>query len=134
MDDQTTRELRKETQPVMFAEWEAQLVSLGLDEAQTEAMRRSIVGLLARCKAQRAPVSIAIARQHLEEKGPGIIRREALRWFVTAGRYRPNVAQMARSSMEPPSDAALPPPLAAELAVSPASQKQALNARAFWSG
>jgi hypothetical protein len=74
MDDQTTRELRKETQPVMFAEWEAQLVSLGLDEAQTEAMRRSIVGLLARCKAQRAPVSIAIARQHLEEKGPGVIR------------------------------------------------------------
>jgi hypothetical protein len=74
MDSQTLRDLRLQTQQVMFPEREVELVSLGLDQAQTEAMRRSIVGLLARCKALRVPVSIAIARQHLEEKGPGVIR------------------------------------------------------------
>lgn len=89
MQREITADVRSETEPVLFMDWEARLGQLGLTESQTEAMRRAIVGLLARCKQQRVPVSIAIARQYLQEKGEGTLRVEALRWFVTRGRYHP---------------------------------------------
>ena len=46
MSSENAATLRKETEPVMFRDWEAQLAALKLPEGPAEAMRRSIVGLL----------------------------------------------------------------------------------------
>jgi hypothetical protein len=54
-----------------------------------------------------------MARDYLAEKGPGVIRVEALRWFVTTGRYRPKVGTGRAPTQMPRTDPAEPPPTAA---------------------
>lgn len=112
--------LRKETEPVMFSDWETKLQELELDATGREAIRRAIVGLLGRCKAKRCPVSIALARDYLEEKGPGVVRIEAMRWFITRGRYQPKIRKETRRSDCARRDPGLPrPPVATDLGKAP---------------
>jgi integron integrase len=68
------------------AEWPAGHASL---------VRGAVLELLARCRRERRPVTVAFIKEHLADIPPDSLRhqivREALRWFFHRGDYRPDL-------------------------------------------
>jgi integron integrase len=76
--------------PVSFPEWKKALAQAGLGSAGEAAYAREIITFLKRCKTQRVPATVLLAKQYVEKQerlrtGPV---RLALRWFFKAAKAR----------------------------------------------
>ncbi len=91
-----------ERRPYSFPKWQEALQEATWSERERAACRRAILGFLHRCKAQRAPASVALAKIHLGAS-PGLIEREALRWFFRGGNYVPRFPAIVASAVRRPS-------------------------------
>ena len=88
--------LREDFLPVSFPGWKEALGRAALAPEVRERYRRAILSLLKRCKDRRAPVSVALIREHLAASNdPGA--REALRWFYKSARGAGRVAGAAEA-------------------------------------
>ena len=74
---------REDFLPVSFPGWKEALGRAALAPEVRERHRRAILSLLKRCKDRRAPVSVALIREHLAASADPSAR-EALRWFYLA--------------------------------------------------
>jgi integron integrase len=77
-----------DNQPVSFPHWKQALAQAGLDPASEAAYVREIITFLKHCKTRRAPATVMLAKQYVEQqerlrKGP---IRLALRWFFRAAK------------------------------------------------
>jgi len=79
------------SRPIHFPHWARVLASELPQPEALEERRRQIIGFLSYCRRSRAAASIASCRAYLEwldstAPGRSASAREALRWFVRAGR------------------------------------------------
>ncbi len=79
---------REDFLPISFPGWKDALGQAALAPEVRERHRRAILSLLKRCKDRRAPVSVALIREHLAASADPSAR-EALRWFYRAALFRP---------------------------------------------
>lgn len=105
---------RDDGAPVDFAGWMEALGSGFADEGVRRRMKSEILAFLGACKRERCPASIGFARQFSananETADSYSLRREALRWFVSIGRYKPDLAKLAEAcSVRRWEDASVPP-------------------------
>lgn len=90
------RKVRNENAPVEFTGWMSALGQTKADEFAQRCMRSAVIAFLGACGRERRPASVAFARSFVAEvtKERGAVRaamvREALRWFVSLGKYRPD--------------------------------------------
>lgn len=121
-------------QPVSFPDWKESLANAALSPQHQAAYVREILAFLKHCKANRAPATVALAKQYLEwrEKQSTGPAREALRWFYRKGRHamrtknaNPRLdtaadsARPATPAPAPPIRASQPPPAASDLGTVP---------------
>ena len=77
--------VQQDFQAISFPEWKAVLAAAALAPEVRERYRGAILTLLKVCKERRAPVSVALIREHLAgARNP--TAAEALRWFYREGR------------------------------------------------
>jgi len=75
------------TRPISFRAWSQARAEAPLSAAVREDCRRGLLGLLTVCKQRRAPVTVALIRDHLATPA-GAGAREALRWELGEIRFR----------------------------------------------
>lgn len=92
---------RDDGAPVVFAGWMEALESSFADESVRRRMKSEIMAFLGACKRERRPASIGFAREFAggakDPESTYTTRKEALRWFVTKGRYQPDLQILAEA-------------------------------------
>jgi len=85
----------EENAPILFSDWKQVLDTRALPWEMRHGFENDIAAFLEYCRRQRAPASIALAKQYLENVGPDEAQaaRQAFRWFVRSSRSIPPVAQ-----------------------------------------